>query len=61
MKPGKDKSVRKRGAPLLDVQELELELEQQPASQDCKQETQEVQSNPEEGQQEVPSGPQERT
>ena len=59
MKPGKDKSVRRRGAPLLDVQELELE--QQPASQDCKQETQEVQSNPEEGPQEVPSGPQERT
>ena len=36
VKPGEDELVAKRGAPQLDVQELELELKQQPASQERK-------------------------
>ena len=63
MKLGEDKSVGKRGAPQLDVQELELELEleQQPASQERNQETQEAPTVPEEGTQKAPTDPEEGT
>ena len=59
VKPGKYKSVGKREDPQLDVQELELE--QQPASRERIQETQEVPPGPAEKTREAPSNPEEES
>ena len=52
VKPGKDEPVGRRGALQLQVQELELE--QQPTSQERKNEIQEAPPDPEEGTHEAP-------
>ena len=49
VKPSEHEPVGRSGAPQREVQELELQLEQQPALQERKQETQEVTLDPEEG------------
>ena len=61
MKPGEDESVGRRGALQLEVQELELELEQHPASQECRTKIQEAPLNPEKWTQKVPPDPAEDT
>ena len=59
VKPGEDESVGRRGDLQLDLQELELE--QQPASQERKKELQEAPPDPEEGAQEALPDPAEET
>ena len=59
VKPGEDESVGRRGAPQLDVQELELN--QQPVTRERKQETQEAPPDPEEGTHEALLDPEEET
>ena len=59
VKPGEDESVGKRRAPQFEAQELELK--QQPASRERKQETQKAPLDPEDGTREAPPDLEERT
>ena len=59
VKPSRDESIGRRDTLQFEVQEMELE--QQPASQERKKEIQKAQLDPEEGAQEAPSYPAEET